>query len=521
MGTAFVHTVIDDHSRVACAEIHDDETALTATGVLHNAVTWFAARGISIERVLSDNGSAYVSHLWRDVCAQLGIKHSRTRPYRPQTNGKIERFHRTLADGWGYARCYGSDELMRAEQAAHRPYVPRFTPVDAKQGWDYAPQIAVNLDTRGNGLLPAAMTRRMPPTLRAVAGADSANASAVGRLVQEPGQRAGVVRAYVDVAVWPWWPPEGGDNQLPDPGPPALRYSLRAPATEQAAATLSESLDRIWGADRWGREWSPALASAEPVEINWPLIDGLRPFVATWQHMQREDPRNSMYRWLQSKLLSPHFPSPLAAAAQAYSGSRVLLDTLLALAMPVQREYEDIVRATLDGLPLTHGGVGIPLVQDIAEQLVTPELEGGPHPGGAGEGRLVEAVTRLTGEPLAALRTSLDKYRKDVAAGTESLWQPLLEQSMSRLTVSQGIVTTLLRVAELDQVNEPTRQPTSPAPTTSRNPTSYTVKVGDTLSSIARTFHIAGGWRRLYEMNKDVKGPDPNMLKVGAKLKVQ
>jgi transposase InsO family protein len=129
MGTAFVHTVIDDHSRVAYAEIHDDETAATATTVLRNAVAWFGARGIPIERVLSDNGSAYVSHLWRDVCAQLGIKHSRTRPYRPQTNGKIERFHRTMSDGWGYARCYTSESERRDALPAwlheynhHRPH---------------------------------------------------------------------------------------------------------------------------------------------------------------------------------------------------------------------------------------------------------------------------------------------------------------------------------------------------------------------------------------------------------------
>ena len=68
MGTAFVHTVIDDHSRVAYAEVHDDETAVTATAVLRRAVAWFATRGITIERVLSDNGSAYVSFLWRAWC---------------------------------------------------------------------------------------------------------------------------------------------------------------------------------------------------------------------------------------------------------------------------------------------------------------------------------------------------------------------------------------------------------------------------------------------------------------------
>ena len=79
------------------AEIHDDETSLTAAAVLVRAVEWFNARGVTVERILSDNGGAYRSHLWRDTCAELGIRHKRTRPYRPQTNGKVERFHCTLA----------------------------------------------------------------------------------------------------------------------------------------------------------------------------------------------------------------------------------------------------------------------------------------------------------------------------------------------------------------------------------------------------------------------------------------
>ncbi len=108
IGTAYVHTVIDDHSRLAYAEIRADEKAATAVGVLQRAVAWFADHGVTVERVLSDNGSAYRSHAWRDACAELGIKPKRIRPYRPQTNGKIERFHRTLADGWAYARFYQS-----------------------------------------------------------------------------------------------------------------------------------------------------------------------------------------------------------------------------------------------------------------------------------------------------------------------------------------------------------------------------------------------------------------------------
>ena len=129
MGTAFVHTVIDDHSRVAYAEIHDDETATTATAVLRRAVAWYAERGVTTRRVLSDNGAAYRSHLWRDTCTELAVSPRRTRPYRPQTNGKIERFHRTLADRWAFRRFYSSESQRRKALPAflheynhHRPH---------------------------------------------------------------------------------------------------------------------------------------------------------------------------------------------------------------------------------------------------------------------------------------------------------------------------------------------------------------------------------------------------------------
>jgi transposase InsO family protein len=114
LGHAFVHTVIDDHSRVAYAEIHDNELAETAIAVLRRAVSWFHARGVTVERVLSDNGGCYKSHAWRDACADLQIKHKRTRPYRPQTNGKIERFHRTLAREWAFARHYPNELTRRS-----------------------------------------------------------------------------------------------------------------------------------------------------------------------------------------------------------------------------------------------------------------------------------------------------------------------------------------------------------------------------------------------------------------------
>ena len=102
---------------------------MTAAGVLHRAVAWFAERGVVVERVLTDNGGAYVSHLWRDTCAELGITPKKTRPRRPQTNGKAERWHRTMADGWAYKKLYTSENARRAALAGwlhqynhHRPH---------------------------------------------------------------------------------------------------------------------------------------------------------------------------------------------------------------------------------------------------------------------------------------------------------------------------------------------------------------------------------------------------------------
>jgi transposase InsO family protein len=129
IGTCFLHTVIDDYSRVAYVEARDDETKETATEVLRNAVAWFADRGVTVQRVLTDNGGCYRSFLWRETCADLGIVHKRTRPYRPQTNGKIERFHRTLVEGWAFKKFYNSESARLAALPAwiheynhHRPH---------------------------------------------------------------------------------------------------------------------------------------------------------------------------------------------------------------------------------------------------------------------------------------------------------------------------------------------------------------------------------------------------------------
>ena len=110
VGWEFVHIAIDDHSRLAYAEVLPDEKATTAIGFLRRASAFYARYGFRVERLLTDNGSAYVSALHALACRRLGIRHLRTRPYRPQTNGKAERFIRTLLAGWAYGAVYGSSE---------------------------------------------------------------------------------------------------------------------------------------------------------------------------------------------------------------------------------------------------------------------------------------------------------------------------------------------------------------------------------------------------------------------------
>jgi transposase InsO family protein len=108
IGYEFVHVAIDDATRLAYAEVLGDERARTAVGFLLRALRYFRSMGIHVKRVMTDNGSAYISHLHTGVLALLAIRHLRTRPYRPQTNGKAERFIRTMLDGWAYGGVYPS-----------------------------------------------------------------------------------------------------------------------------------------------------------------------------------------------------------------------------------------------------------------------------------------------------------------------------------------------------------------------------------------------------------------------------
>jgi transposase InsO family protein len=109
-----VHVCVDDATRLAYVEVLDDERTTTAVGFLRRAVAFFAAHGIQVQRVMSDNGPCYCSAIHALACRTMGLKHLRTRPYRPRTNGKAERFIRTLLAGWAYGPIYSTSKERTA-----------------------------------------------------------------------------------------------------------------------------------------------------------------------------------------------------------------------------------------------------------------------------------------------------------------------------------------------------------------------------------------------------------------------
>ncbi len=128
IGWEYVHVCVDDATRIAYVEVLEDEKAVTAAGFLRRAVAHYRAHGIRVERVMTDNGSCYRGIVHALACKTLGIKHLRTRPYRPRTNGKAERFIRTMLGGWAYGAIYGTSHERRAALASWLDFYNRRRP---------------------------------------------------------------------------------------------------------------------------------------------------------------------------------------------------------------------------------------------------------------------------------------------------------------------------------------------------------------------------------------------------------
>jgi transposase InsO family protein len=148
-GWEFVHVCVDDATRLAYAEVLADERGPSAADFLRRAVAWFASMGITVERVMSDNGACYISNVHAETCRELEVRHLRTRPYRPQTNGKAERFIQTLTRRWAHGAIYGSSSertaaltgwlshynfTRRHGSLGHRPPAARLAELEQRHG---------------------------------------------------------------------------------------------------------------------------------------------------------------------------------------------------------------------------------------------------------------------------------------------------------------------------------------------------------------------------------------------------
>jgi transposase InsO family protein/transposase-like protein len=148
-GWEFVHVCVDDATRLAYAEVLANERATTAVAFLRRVLAFYRAHGVEVERVMTDNGSAYVSAVFALACRGLGIKHCRTRPYRPQTNGKAERFIRTMLTEWAYAAVYGSP-IERT--TALSGWVERYNTTRRHGALGHRPPIARLKELQGNNV---------------------------------------------------------------------------------------------------------------------------------------------------------------------------------------------------------------------------------------------------------------------------------------------------------------------------------------------------------------------------------
>ena len=144
IGAEYVHVAIDDHSRIAFSAIYPDQTRASVLHFLHAALAYYARLGIHFKALLTDNGTSYRSYAFANACKQLGLKHRRTRPYTPRTNGKAERFIQTALKEWAYARTFQNSDQREKQHAPwihqynfHRPHrsLERSSPI-SRSGLD-------------------------------------------------------------------------------------------------------------------------------------------------------------------------------------------------------------------------------------------------------------------------------------------------------------------------------------------------------------------------------------------------
>lgn len=383
------------------------------------------------------------------------------------------------------------------------------------EGWGYAPTVTISPFYSGGGLqFPTELTAKFPLGLRAWMGSQddswTAYASTWHRYESLPENKAlGRATLFIEVSIYP--PTADLDGQVYR-DPPVLRYKLASKKAEPLSS--SSNSNPIWSGNRWQDEWLPMIRHASPEFIDGDRIKNLGSHRNSWCW----EPETGLFPHL-SKQITASLTSQgsasagLAASVQAYVGAANLLRTMVSVAMPEERSNDDVLRAVLDGLPLMNGGVGIPGITDLAAVVVNRDPAWGPHVPNVGERPLADMVIRATATPIAVLRDNLDRQRQGVEIAKKCPRQPGVTTALARLTLAEQIVDA---TAALAQAPAPPTVPVDPAP----RAIAHTVGKDETLASIARKFNLLGGWKALYEANKDVIGIDPNRIYEGMVLNI-
>ena len=205
VGYDYAHAIVDDHSRLAYVELHDDEKAATVTAFVERALAFFAGHGITARRLMTDNAFTYVKNRsLRELLAAHGIRHLTTQPYRPRTNGKVERFHQTMGREWAHGRSYpqartepaswetGSSTTTTGDRTQHRrpaTHQPRSQPLEAGQLAGVDPR--QRLRDADRLLAAVALERQLQRDLRAAGISSRLASSAVIRTREPTGTGAG------------------------------------------------------------------------------------------------------------------------------------------------------------------------------------------------------------------------------------------------------------------------------------------------------------------------------------------
>lgn len=321
------------------------------------------------------------------------------------------------------------DDQRPTVEATGRPYVPVWQ--DVPESWGWIPTIEIG----GMGTCPPEVGRRVPVDVRAMAAlhkAENNGTALFGRVSNK------------------WWEPAPGFPTMPPGVPPFVNavieitidyfdmplqtYVLRSPIPEPKG---NQSTDTP---DRWQREWSARIAQSTPGPANQ---EAIRDAVSSLRWRRDEKCRALLFPHLASALVTPG--SRVFADGERYAGACALLRTLVTLAMPVERDRHDGLRAVLDGKAPVDGGTGIPDVTTLASLLVSADRAWQPRLPPQGPHPLAAFFTGSVAEPTAVLRGLLDRYRLHVAGHPAKRRYPVVENSLLRLRLSRAIVEATKR----------------------------------------------------------------------------